>query len=441
MSYRSAMRIVMAALAIPMVSGPAFGAGFQINEQGAIGTGRAGAMIGTANMPSAVFHNPAGLTRTKGTQFMGGVSLILPEATYVGRGIPSDLRDEAVSQDTETTVAPVPYAYVSHALSKTAYVGFGFYNHYGLRVAWEPPDDFVGRTLVQELSLRTFYLNPVIALKLSDAVSVAVGVTLVPATLSLTRVIGSSDNGQVLFPATANSPEGQFRVEGSAFGVGATAGIQISLIDHLRLGFTYRSAIDLAFEGDGDFTLPDGTPASVAASFPDQRIAGDLTLPHSFLGGIGWEEDQWTIELAAQVTLWTSYDELTIDFVDDLPVPSTTLPRDWEVSSMFRLGGEYRLDDTPLAIRAGLAYDQTPIPDRTIDPTLPGNDRFMASLGLGYDFGPVRFDTAYMMLFFPEREITPEDGNVNFPTPTPTESYKYESTFVHVISLSLGVEL
>ena len=444
MPYHRRVRVSVVALlfgaGLLLSTQSAFAAGYQINEHGAVGTGRAGAVVSMIDQPSAVFHNPAGLTRTTGTQFMGGSNLIVPQATYRGRGLPARLSDEEFTQSTTGDPTPVPYAYVSHALSKTAFVGIGYFNHYGLTVEWDNPDEFVGRTLVQEVSLRTFYITPTIALKLSDSVSVAVGVALVPATLSLTRVIGASDNQQIVFPGNGPGTEGTFEIEAGAFGVGATAGLQIDLTEHLRFGFAYRSAVDLQFEGDGDFEVPEGTPNSVAGNFPDQEVSGSLTLPHTFLAGIGWEADDWSIEFTGQVTLWTSYDSLTLDFSQDLPVDSLTLDRSWNVAPMFRLGGEYTFD-IPLTLRAGIAYDVTPAPDRTVDPTLPDSDRFLATLGIGYDFGFIRVDFAYMGLYLFERQIDPEDNNVNFPTPTADEGYQYDDSYIHLASLSFAIKL
>ncbi len=428
--------VIVAGLVV--LNGPAvFAAGFQLNEHGAVGTGRAGAVISTINDPSAIYHNPAALIRTEGTQFSGGLSLIIPEGAYIGRGRPVDALDSPVRQELERTPTPVPHAYLSHAISDQAVVGLGFYNHYGLGVSWQNPDEFVGRTLVQEITLRTFFITPAIALKLSDRVSVSVGVTLVPATISLTRVVGTSDNGQVVFPGP---PEGTVDIRATAFGVGAIAGLHVNATEHLRVGFTYRSAVDLSFEGDADFQIPDDTPASIAANFPDQTISGDLTIPHTFLLGVGWEESNWTVELAGQVTMWTSYDELEIVFDDGLPVPSSTLDRSWNVAPMVRLGGEYRFD-FPLAVRLGVAYDVSPVPNRTADPTLTDNDRIIGSAGLGYDFGRVRVDAAYMAFYVREREITPGDGNVNFPPASDMESLTYDDALVHLASLSIGVEL
>ena len=61
----------------------------------------------------------------------------------------------------------------------------------------------MGRTVAQQVSLRTFFITPVMALKLSERVSVALGVALVPATVYLKRTLGASDNQEVLFPGNA----------------------------------------------------------------------------------------------------------------------------------------------------------------------------------------------------------------------------------------------
>ena len=54
------------------------GAGFQINEHSARATGMASSVVATVGDPSAIFHNPAGLTRIEGTEFQAGLNLIVP---------------------------------------------------------------------------------------------------------------------------------------------------------------------------------------------------------------------------------------------------------------------------------------------------------------------------------------------------------------------------
>jgi long-chain fatty acid transport protein len=438
--------------AVAGASATAFGAGFQINEHNAAATGRASSVVATVNDPSAIWHNPAGLANAEGTQFLVGGTLIIPEGKYEGLGIASaNPTNEAIEWDANSTPVIVPNAYVSRALSSKAYVGFGFYLPYGLGLKWDcslPDDDsdkclndagqrrqFPGRTVVQEISLRTFFMTPTIALKLADWVSVAVGVSLVPATVYLKRVLGATDNGQVLFPTSVYEKEATVEVSGSAFGVGANAGVQITLIDHLKFGLAFRSAVDLSFSGDANFDLPADAPAEIRANFPDQTGSADLTLPHTFLFGVGWQDKEYVIEASAQLTLWGSYDELRLNFDTGRPTPSSAAPRNWKAVPLIRLGGEYRLGagDFSIPIRLGVAYDITPVPESTLDPTLPDGSRIIGTAGTGFDMGVFYADVAYMLLWVLKRELT--EQNLNF------EAGTYGGSAVHLLSLSLGVRL
>src|SRR5437016_11463558 len=110
--------------------------------------GRANSVVATTNEPSSIFHNPAGLTQTEGTQFEAGLTLIKPTGSYRGVGVPSaNATGAPVDQSTDVGFLPVPNAYVSRALSTKAFVGFGFYSPYGLKISWANPNDFVGRTV------------------------------------------------------------------------------------------------------------------------------------------------------------------------------------------------------------------------------------------------------------------------------------------------------
>lgn len=431
-TMRSTMHKLTAVSALTLlVPATAFGAGFQVNEHNAAATGRAGAVFATVKDPSAVFYNPAGLVHTEGTELQLGVTLIRPSGTYTGVGLPGLQNDGGtgpVTQNATQPFIPVPNIYAARALSEKAYVGLGFYAPYGLGIAWEDPENFVGRTSLHELSLRTFFITPAIALKLNDMVAVAVSVSLVPATLYLKRTLGANDDGSVLFPASQYGSEGVVELSGSAFGVGANAGVQITLMEHLKLGLAFRSAVGLDFAGQADFQIPSTVPAGIAANFPDGDVRGEVTLPHSFSFGVGWDDGPLTVEASANLTLWQSYDELRIQFERQLPAPASVSPRDWEAAPTFRLGGQYTFAEAYTA-RLGLAYDLTPVPDSTIDPTLPDTDRFIATVGFGAKFGPINADLAYMLLLLPEREA---NDSINFAPGT------YASRRIDLLAVSLG---
>ena len=58
------------------VSGAAFGAGFGLYEQGAKATAMGGAFAATADDPSAIFYNVAGIAQQRHTSFLAGGTLI-----------------------------------------------------------------------------------------------------------------------------------------------------------------------------------------------------------------------------------------------------------------------------------------------------------------------------------------------------------------------------
>ena len=431
-----------------IVLGPApaaYGGGFQINEHAAMHTGKASSATATVKDPSAIWHNPAGLAFIKGTAFQAGISFIRGHGEYEGPGLRSTNPNYpeprlADGEELDVRFVPVPNVYAARELSSKAYVGLGLYAPYGLGLEWDDPNEFSGRTSVQELSLRTFFITPAIALRLTDHIAVAVGVSLVPATVYLKQTLGASDNGQVLFPADVYGREATLELSGSAFGVGATAGVILTFLDHLKIGAAFRSAVDLSFSGDANFDLPESVPAEIRANFPDQEGTADLTLPHTFQLGVGWDQGNFLVELSGQLTLWTSYDELRLNFSTGRPSATNTSPRDWEVVPLLRLGGEYKpIED--LALRAGVAWDFTPAPDETVDPTLPDRNRFILSGGAGYSFGWFQVDAAWMVLFFASRDL---EGNINFPIRSPgddTPQGKYSDGIVHVLSLSVGFQL
>lgn len=64
---------------------------------------------------------------------------------------------------------------------------------------------------------------------------------------------------------------------------------------------------------------------------------------------------------------------------DDGRAPSVTQER-WRDSWSVSLGAEYRVTEA-LAVRTGIAWDQTPVPGATRTPRIPDSDRYWLSVG------------------------------------------------------------
>lgn len=390
--------------------------GFQQNYHSARQSARAGAVIATVDDPSAIFYNPAGITASRGTEFLAGVSVAVPHGQFTNSN---------QSFGTETNLVLLPHGFVTRQLSDKAFVGFGLYIPYSLRINWSNPEQFIGRELIRSISMDTWYFTPTVGLKLHPDVNVALGISLVPATFSLEQNIGElGAQGTVNFDATA-------------FGISATAGINATLFDTLYLGLTYRSGVDLAFSGDVKYTLSPEASDEIINMFRDDTFISNISLPHSFIVGLGWRGGGFTTELDVQLTTWETIEELNLETSPEGLIPTSaesfrSYPRRWRATVSVYGGAEFL--HKSIALRMGGGWTSNPVPDETLDFLSPMSDEIYGAIGLGYDFGFIRFDISYLLRYVQER--------LNLATnQVGTSPGRFDSGLAHNISVSLGFRL
>jgi long-chain fatty acid transport protein len=92
-------------------------------------------------------------------------------------------------------------------------------------------------------------------------------------------------------------------------------------------------------------------------------------------------------------------------------MPDNVTTENWKDSWRYSLGANFNPSER-LVLRAGVAYDEEPIPDaahRT--PRIPGEDRLWMALGLGYRIGErVQVDLGYAHLFVKDSKINRQAG-------------------------------
>jgi long-chain fatty acid transport protein len=91
---------------------------------------------------------------------------------------------------------------------------------------------------------------------------------------------------------------------------------------------------------------------------------------------------------------------------------------------------EYKLNDHT-QLRAGYFFYESPVPEHTFDPSIPGADRHGITLGLGRQWDSVTVDLAYSAIFVDDRHIT----NMVGATSGTSINGKYES-FIHLVALT-----
>ena len=103
-------------------------------------------------------------------------------------------------------------------------------------------------------------------------------------------------------------------------------------------------------------------------------------------------------------TNWSRFRELRIQF--DNPVqPDSVEPENWEDTWRLGLGVNYKVSDA-WKLRAGVAYDPTPVKDEFVTARIPDSDRTWLTLGTSYQLSSsFSFDLAYVHIFFDDRSI------------------------------------
>ncbi len=357
--------------------------GFQVNEHGSRAMGMGGAFIAVANDPSAIYFNPAGLAQLKGMKIMLGATFIAPRTTF---------RGPAPSVDEHKMVKQIFYPinlYGSYQLTNKLVVGLGLNNPFGLGTKW--PEDWVGRFLATETRLRTFFVTPSVAYKVTEDISVGWGLDFV--------------YGQVLLKRKADlapfAGEGNVKLEGSGTGFGYRFGILANPLKDLSVGFSYRGDVRLKFKG----TAETKGPAQLQNNLPNGDVKTELTTPQNFNFGLAYKVNpQLLVAASLQYVTWSSYRDLKVDFVDP-KWPDLSSPKNWFDSYIIRFGGEYNLLSN-LDLRAGMLYDKNPIRDEYVDPTLPDSDRLGFTFGAGYKMQNITLDFSYMFLRVAERTIS-----------------------------------
>ena len=402
------------------------GSGFSIYEQGAKATAMGGAFIAQANDASAMFYNPAGIINLKGTHIGTGVTIIMPQASFTG----PTKDDPNLYTAAEKQVFPPVHFYATQQINENLSFGFSFYTLFGLGSKW--PGDWAGRTLATTSDVQTFALNPAMAVRLADNLSIAVG---------MTYMIGNVILEKSIYTGYETDTYIESKLDAKGNGVGVNLGIQYKPVDRLTLGAIYRDNIMLDFEdGDATFIIPQLQNQSIYQAlvgyFPNTKGSSELELPDMFGLGIAFDfTDQITAEFDYMSLGWSSYDQLTVKFDDPVAGSKETVShKNYKDSYSLRFGLEYRYSEQ-LAIRAGYLRDNHAVPDEHLEPSLPEGDRDLYSFGIGYKMGSMTFDGFYMLLTQDDRTVQTSELEVNG-QPFPFNG-KYEA-IGHLFGLSFG---
>lgn len=387
-----------------------FGLGFRIADQNAEATARGNAFTATADNPAAVFYNPAGITELEGTRALLGAYTITLKARVDLAAPEENSRFSNINTDFQS----VPTFFVTWKPKQYPIaLGLGVYAPYGFAV--EYPDDTPFRTLAIKGNIQYLTINPVLAWKISDTLSVAVGPTVSYGQAELVRGIVNTGD--------------QFKFKGDGVAYGFNAGVMWNPHRMHHFGLTYRSAARIDFSGHSTVNVH---PFSVATPFGPARIPGadsredsDATfdLPQNIVFGYSFRPtEDWNFEFNIDWTDWDSLNTVVIhQRSGDAP-----LVFDWESSFFYEFGITKKFA-RGFSASVGYIYSENTVPNATFNPAIPDSNRHIFSAGFGQRNDHFNWYLAYQYTYGPERTIaqnTVVDGN-----------YRFDS---HALTLSLG---
>ena len=439
MQDRSSQRwFVPATVSFALIPTVVNASGFALLEQSASRLGTAFAGTATAaDDATTVYFNPAGMTDLKQAEAVVSAS---------GIEIGSEFRNEssvaAFAQPLGGNGGDagdwnlVPAAYFAMPIGDSLAVGFGINAPFGLKLVYD--DGWIGRFQALRSEITTLNFNPSIAWRVNERISIGAGIDYQRLDAELTNdvnysaVIAQGVQQLVLAgqlpPATGNAviaanaaQSGHARVRGDDDAWGFNVGALFDLTDNTRLGVSYRSTVDYTVEGNINFGAPAGRdPVSsgiiAAASAPGAPLSSgpvkvDLKLPD--IATLSLQQrfgEQFALVADVAWTGWSSVQELRIVRTSGETVSVT--PERWQDTWRFALGGTYAMNDR-ITLRAGVAFDETPVPDETRTPRLPDTDRTWVAIGARWQASPaLLMDFGYAHLFSDTVPLDQDAGNV-----------------------------
>jgi long-chain fatty acid transport protein len=398
------------------------GAGFALIEQSVTGLGNAFAgSSASAQDASTIFYNPAGMTLLPGQQVVAGLHYVAPSAkfqkTEAKNALGLDVSGGNGGDAGESGL--VPNLFYSLNPGGRLTFGLGITAPFGLTT--EYPFDWVGRYHAVKSDLKTININPSLAFKVTDRLSLGAGLSAQYIDVQLTSMVDfglaafqQSGGAPALLPLVSN-PNADVYADLNAddWGGGYNLGLLYEFSDQTRIGLAYRSRILHTLKGDAAFTLANqaflsgfGLDGAALARFTPQGISGKVELPASAsLGFFSQLTPAWAVMADVMWTDWSSFDQLLIEFDGSLAANPSLTTENWDDNWRYAVGASFTPGE-PWILRLGLAYDQTPIPDAFRTPRIPGEDRFWTAIGGGYRLNEVvRVDLAYVHLFVDDSRV------------------------------------
>lgn len=394
-----ALPALTASLCIALAAtSPLAASGTRVGFKDAFATARGNAFVATADNPSALYYNPAGITQLAGIQSSVNLYAISLSSDYRGPGGTASMDDGVIN-------VPALYATWNPSDAPWAY-GFGVYAPFGLQTEWPAGSPLRTFALKNEQEYRTFNFTG--AWELSPTLSLGGSLTYNRVSTDLRRALG------------VFGPTDLFRFEGDGDALGVNLGLLWKINERHQFGLSYSHRTQAKLEGTSQ-TIPlvANEAAQATFEFPEVLIVGWSFRP----------TPAWNFEINLD---WTNWDRLNTVVVNKAS-GAVALPFNWDSGLFYEAGltryfGEFN-------VSAGYCFTENSTPDSTYTPAVPDSDRHFWSLGAGYRHKHFSVDLAWQYADGGDRRVTGSPPSLIGATADGTYSNS-----INALSLSVGVK-
>ena len=359
--------LAMVMVALGLVPGTILASGLTSYEQGqpSIGTANVG-QAAYAEDASIAYFNPAGMTHLERSEIELGSQLMVYTAKF---RTDSGVTNPPTGNDGGNAGMVLPgggFYYVQKLFNGRAAVGLALNAPAGFGINYD--HSWKGRYAIQESMLAVANINPSVAYKVNDWLSVGAGLSVYYAVAKNEMAVNN------LGPS-----DGNLKVTASDWRVGYNLGVLLEPRKGTRIGVAYRSQANFNLEGkaktEGLGPVLDanvGGHPRMHIELPIARsimVSGyqDLNSQWAVLADVGWQD-------------WSAFKRETIRF----PKTTVDVNEDWKDTWRVGLGAHYRPIQR-LLLKAGFSYDSDPTSLANRLPTLPASEQWRYATGFDYD--------------------------------------------------------
>jgi len=449
--------------------------GFEVPENGTRALGRAGAYVAGVNEPSALYFNPAGLSRVRDHAVTANLNLIrghieferetftFPSSRTPGPGVTErTIQFEPVSNQAGYYPAPMLFAASNFGLERWTFAigvygpsALGRGQYPSMTVRPDPNQEPTGfhptraepvvtrdggqSYMVTDYDLLLMYPSIAVAHEFPD-VGLSIGLTVQLALLKVEYGVavdglfgpGStgrySDEEDIFYSPTTLDVNGM-----TATGI---VGVMWDISDRFSVGASYRPRHRIVADGSIDVQFPpaleeneprlDTNGAQLTTFLPDVVRLGGI---YRHLGSAG--QEVFNVELNLVYEGWSIVDGFDVELdgslsdnsgtVSGQKLPNLFLRQDYRDTISVRLGSDLAMlrsastGNGPV-FRVGGYYETGASSEAYTKLDFPSFDRIGVAGGLSYHIGRFSIDAAAAFAFSPETVV--ENGRFDVLTPT-----------------------